>query len=142
MSSEHMRVVEIGGVKMEVDTRTAKTIEHYKIGDRVKVLVKGYGDSYSTYHGVIVAFDEFKKLPTITICYIKPGYNVELEFVAINAQQEDIEICAANDDVLVEKGEILAKMDAEINKKLAEVEDIRRKKTYFETRFGQFFGEE
>lgn len=43
---EYKKIVEINGIKMEVDMRHAKTIDTYKIGDRVKVLVKQYSDTY------------------------------------------------------------------------------------------------
>jgi hypothetical protein len=47
-----MRIVEVDGIKLEIDERTARTIESYKVGDPVKVLVKSYGDSYNIYPGV------------------------------------------------------------------------------------------
>lgn len=135
MSEEHLRVVEIGGVKMEVDTRTARVVDRFKVGDRVKVLVKSYC-GWDSHHGVIVAFDEFKNLPTITVAYIDGS---SLKFVGIHAENEAAEICACNDDVLVEKAEILAQLDAEITCKTGELDDLQRKRVYFETRFGALF---
>ena len=40
MSDEQKRIVEIGGVKIEVDLRTAKRVDSYRVGDPVKVLTK------------------------------------------------------------------------------------------------------
>ena len=138
---EHMRVVEIGGVKVEVDLRTAKRVDQFRIGDRVKVLHKQYS-SWKSAHGVIVAFDDFVNLPSITVCYFSDDYKPDLKFVTINAETKDVEIVACNDDVLVDKGEILARLQAEIDTKQAEIADIERKRDYFVARFGAWFEEE
>lgn len=61
-------IVEINGIKLEVDLRTAKRVEEYKVGDMVKVLKKEYGDSYKSYAGMIVGFDAFVALPTNPLC--------------------------------------------------------------------------
>ena len=37
---EEKRIVEIDGVKIEVDLRTAKRVDSYKVGDNVKILEK------------------------------------------------------------------------------------------------------
>ena len=68
---DNKRVVEIGGVKLEVDLRHARVIENFKIGDTVKVLLKKYGDSYESHLGVIVGFDNFKERPTIVIAHVE-----------------------------------------------------------------------
>ena len=45
-----MRVIEINGIKVEVDLRTAKQINQYKVGDNVKLLIKsGYGNGNMTW---------------------------------------------------------------------------------------------
>jgi len=135
----NIRQIEINGIKMEVDLRTVKKIETYRVGDRVKVLVKRYSETYETHHGVIVAFDDFKALPTITVCYLSCDYNGDLTFVSVNSASKDVEIVACNDDVLVEKAEVLKRMQAKIDQKKAEIEDIERKMRYFEDRFGAWF---
>ena len=105
---EERTVVEINGVKMEVDLRTARTIDTYKVGDRVKVLVKKYSDTYETHHGVIVAFDNFENLPTITVCYITTGYNGDLSFSYINEKNK------AKFKKIVEFEKVAAKKYAEL----------------------------
>jgi hypothetical protein len=60
MSNEFMRVVEINGIKVEVDLRTAKRVDSYSVGTPVKLLKQEYSDTYTTYTGVIIGFDEFK----------------------------------------------------------------------------------
>lgn len=72
-------IIEINGVKMEVDLRHATIIhQNLKIGSKVKVLDKS--SSYSgvqVYAGIIVGFENFPSLPTITVAYIKTGYGTE-----------------------------------------------------------------
>ena len=66
-----MKIVEISGIKLEIDERTARTVEQYKVGDRVRVLVKSYGDNYSIYPGVIAGFAAFTQLPSIELMYLE-----------------------------------------------------------------------
>lgn len=137
--SEDKRIVEINGIKIEVDLRTAKRVDCYKVGDRVKVLTKRYGDAWDVQYGVIVAFDEFVALPSITVCYIDSGYVGDMKFACINSQSKDIEIAPCNDDVLIEKAEILRRFDAQIEAKQAEIRDLQSKRNYFLARFGAWF---
>ena len=41
---EEKRIIEVNGIKMEVDLRNAKRIDQFKVGDSVKVLVKSYSE--------------------------------------------------------------------------------------------------
>ena len=79
------RVVEINGVKMEVDLRSATTqeVNTYKVGDQVKVLIKDYS-SWKDYPGTIVGFDNFKQRPTIIIAYLE-RYNSDIRFAYFNS---------------------------------------------------------
>ena len=43
---EGKTMVEIDGVKMEVDLRTARRIDTFAVGDNVKVLCKDYNGQY------------------------------------------------------------------------------------------------
>ena len=139
MEEKQTRIIEIGGVKMEVDLRHAKRVEHYRIGDRIKVLKKQY-ESYRSYPGVIVGFDNFEKLPTIIVCYANIDYSgCKLEFVHFNAQTDDVELCGTTDDIGLDKGDVVAKLNGEIEKKQAEIHDLEQKKAYFLAKFGQYF---
>jgi hypothetical protein len=69
------RVVEINGVKVEVDLREAVAVETMRVGDAVRVLVKNYGGTYAAHDGVVIGFDQFKNLPTITVAYAEIGYS-------------------------------------------------------------------
>jgi len=139
MDNKDKRIVEINGLKLEVDLRTAKRVDSYKVGDRVKVLTKDYGDTYSTSHGVIVAFDEFVARPSVTICYISSDYSTELKFKTLNKDSKDVEIAPCNDDVMIEKAEVIAKINQSIEQKKAEIHDLESKRNYFEQRFGAWF---
>lgn len=146
MADVDFQPIEINGVKLEVDMRTARKIENYKVGDRVKVLVKEYS-SYKPFPGVIVAFDMFEKAPTITVAYLDVGYNgAELKFAYINGgvgseDKDQPELAPYNDDIHVDKADVIDKLDREINKKQLEIEDLERKKVYFLKNFNKYFAE-
>ena len=93
--ADQKRVIEVNGVKLEVDMRYAKRIEELRIGSKVKALNKEYS-SYSVYPGVIVGFEQFEKLPTIVVAYYKTDYSgSDIKFVYYNAETKDTEICSA-----------------------------------------------
>ena len=137
------RIVEIDGVKIEVDLRKAKTISTYKVGDNVRILVKEY-ETFKSYPGVIVGFDNFKNLPTIIVAYLKVSYSSsELEFAYINkenSKEDNFEIVPNNDkDILFEKGRVIEIMNSEIETKREEVKDLENKKEYFLKNFNKYF---
>lgn len=138
---EHLKIIEINGIKLEVDMRTAKRIEQYRVGDKIKVLVKTYSDSFESYPGVIAGFDMFEQRPSITVAYIKQSYaSASLEFRVINKDSKDIEICSAQDyDLSYEKGDVINNFNREIEKKRNEILDIEAKKNYFIEKFGKHF---
>jgi hypothetical protein len=134
--------VEINVVRLEVDLRTARRVENYRIGDRVKVLVKEYS-SYKPTPGVIVAFDMFEKMPTITVAYLDISYSgADIKFAYISGgdtDKEQPEIAPYNDDIKVDKANVIASLDKEIYKKQTEIEDLEAKKNYFEKNFQKYF---
>lgn len=140
------RIVEIDGIKLEIDLRQAKKIEHYKVGDNVRVLVKSYGDEYKVHPGVITGFDEFAKLPTLIISYLELGYNsADVKFAYINEGKESkdskYEIAPAYDlqELFFRKSDVSSMMNREIEKKEDELRDLRSKKNYFEKYFSKYF---
>jgi hypothetical protein len=139
------RIIEINGIKLEVDLRHARRVDEFRIGDRVKVLIKEY-QSYKSHAGVIVGFDAFEKLPTIIVAYLDIDHNkAELKYVYINASKgnEDVEICATTDsDLPFQKEDVLRRMDREIEKTKNEVADLQQKRDLFLARFGQYFATE
>lgn len=145
MNENETRIIEINGVKLEVDLRSAKRVDSFKIGDHVKLLIKEYGDTMKVHPGVIVGFDAFESLPTIVIAYMKTAYNdFDLSMAFLNAKSEGMEIVAATDlrPLQFDKAGILDKFDREIQKKTQEVDDLRSKRDFFLARFGAYFKEE
>ena len=138
---EEKRIIEIKGVKLEVDLSQATMIESYKIGDNVKVLRKGYGDSYNVMNGVIVAFVNFDTLPTIQIAVFKQDYTTStIEFIDFNAKSEGVEISLCSPHELrLEKNSVVERMNNEIKKKSDEVSDLTNKRDWFLKFFSKYF---
>lgn len=138
-NQETKRVVEIEGIKLEIDLRTAKRVETYRVGDNVKVLKKRYSD-YVSYPGVIVGFDDFKKLPTIVIAYVDISIASALvEFAFLNAESKDVEVCPmVGDQNVIEKQRAVDMMDKAIEIKQREIEDLKMKKNYFLQNFNTY----
>ena len=136
-------IVEINGNKFDIDEKSAKIVESYKVGDKVKVLTKRYGDAYNSYNGIIVGFDAFKARPTIVVCYLEQDYSsCAIKFIGYNQDSKEVEICPALDNyVMVDTASILEMMDRQINAKEQEVCDLKIKKKYFLDNFNKYFGE-
>jgi len=135
------RIIEVGGIKMEVDLRNAKVIENYKVGDKVKVLKKDYSDDYKSFPGVIIGFDDFKKLPSILIAYLDADYSSsKVSFLTLNDQTKDFEICSMNEiDKQFSKADALFQLDRQIDNKKEEVRELEQKRKYFESTFHTYF---
>lgn len=134
------KIIEVNGVKMEIDMRTVKVIDQFKVGDNIKVLVKDYQD-FKSYIGTIIGFDEFKTKPTIVIAYLKTSYSAAtIEFVYYNSASKDVEICALNKwDIPVSKSTVIQAFEKEIRSKQAEIDAVEQKKVLFEELFGKYF---
>ena len=137
------QVIEINGIKMEVDLRHAKRIDTFRVGDPVKILI---AEGKEVKAGIIVSFEEFKELPTIVVAYINSDYyHTGLKFAYINSKSSsEYEIILSDRDTLlsIDKASIVAKMDDEISKTEIEINEMKRKKEFFLKRFGVYFGEE
>jgi hypothetical protein len=134
------RIIEINGVKMEIDLRNATVVENYKVGETIKLLRKDYS-SYSSHAGVIVGFDEFKEHPTIVIAYLEIGYDrADIKFAYYNSESKDLEICKIQSwDIPYSKQTVIDKIDREIAKKEQEVIELQTKKNVFLELFGKYF---
>ena len=136
-------IIEVNGVKLEVDLRTARRVDELRVGDRVKVLVKGYND-YAVHAGTIIGFEPFQNLPTVIVAYLKKDYSgPEVKFLYFNAQTKETEIVKAIDDdqLDIDKATVVQQMEREIEKALATVEDLRAKKAYFLENFKAYWPE-
>lgn len=139
---ENKRIVEINGVKLEVDLRQANTIESFKIGDNIKVLVKGYGDNYSSHVGVIIGFDEFKEHPAINITYLELTYSkAEMHFKTLTADTKDVEIAHVTNpnELTFNKNSVEQMFNDKIKKQQEEIKDIIGQRDYFLQAFGKYF---
>ncbi len=135
-------IVEIAGVKVEVDERTARTVEQYRVGDRVKVLHKSYGDTYKIHPGVIVGFAAFRDLPSIEVMYLDVDkYASEpLKFLTLNAKSDGVELAPLQEHELVlDREDVLKRIDDEIRTRRNALEDMESKRAYFVERFAAAF---
>lgn len=137
---EEKRIIEVNGIKMEIDLRHAKVIDNYKVGDYVKILVKHYGD-YRSYIGNIIGFDNFKDTPTIVIAYLKTEYSsASIEFAYYNSKSEGVEITTLNKwDIPLTKSTVLEQFNKEMLKKKQEIQELENKAKIFEELFGKYF---
>lgn len=138
-----MTIIEINGVKMEVDLRRAKIIhENLQIGSKVKVLDKsGYGGP-TVHAGVIVGFDPFPTLPTINVAYVTGSFgSSDIKFAGINAKSgEKWELVPSQDDDLpIDRQTLLEAFEREIQKHQREIDAINEKRDYFNRMFGAYF---
>lgn len=141
-----MQIIEVKGIKMEVDMRNARVakLELYKIGTKVRVLKKEYSDTFATYGGVIIGFDQFEKRPSILIAYLKSDYNsCEIEFLTYNKDTKDIEICPADDGFIpFKKATIVEQMDRTVLQAETTLEEMKAKREYFHKYFDKYFDKE
>ncbi len=135
------KIVEINGIKLEIDFDKATRIMEFKIGDCVKVLKKKYSDQYEVFLGMIVGFECFEKLPTIQIAYIENEYSaVDIKFLNFNSAIKDVEICATTElELRLDKNNILQKFDNEVEKLQRQIKDIQYKKNIFLNTFAAKF---
>jgi len=142
--SEEKRIIEINGIKMEVDMRNAKRIDTFKVGDPVKVLVSG--DNYNNSRikaGVIVGFAEFESSPAIEVMVLTEDYSgANFEFITITGGEESkkYEIVHYNNyEKIFTQSNVIDKFQREIDKKKIEIEELERKKKYFIDDFQKAF---
>ena len=143
MTDEHKRIVEIGGIKVEIDMRHAKVIDHYSVGTRVKILVKDYS-SYKPYPGIILGFDDFDRLPTIKVAYLEDGYDPSIKVAYVNAEtmKEKYELCEIGDyDFHLTQETIQQHWDRKIREKENELEKAKQEKEVFDKMFGVIFSD-
>lgn len=138
-------IIEINGVKLEVDLRNAKRIDQLQIGSRVKCLAKSsYGGEMTTKPGIVVGFEPFPSLPTMVVAYLDIGYGAPgLKFRSFNKETKDFEVVADldNNALEIDRAETVAHFDREIAKKELELREVREKKAFFLAHFGRYFSD-
>lgn len=137
---EQGTIVEINGVKMEVDFRSAKAtrVDTFKVGTKVKLLKKTYS-GHEVKTGVIVGFDAFEKLPTITVAVIETGYGANpVSFFAFNASEKECELLASDDgeETLYRREEVVATLARNIESKKLELANAEGAYALFIKYFG------
>lgn len=137
---ENKRIIEINGIKLEVDLSTAKVVNEYKVGDNIKVLIKGYSD-WKSHIGTIIGFDNFETHPTIVIAYLDHGYSsADIKFVYFNSENKDLEIAPLNEwDIPMRKSDVIREFDRMEKQKEEELRELINKRKMFEKLFGKFF---
>lgn len=141
MNENQTQLIEINGVKLEVDLRAARRVENIKVGTRVKVLTKEYS-GYKVNHGVVIGFEPFEKLPTIIIAIVAMTYDqAKIDFIYFNAETKDVELVVSIDDdrAGVQKEDVCAFIDKEIAKKRAEITDLEDRKRFFLSKFQTYW---
>jgi hypothetical protein len=142
MENENKRIVEVDGVKLEVDLRTAKVIDHYKIGDPVRVLHPGEGYGSGIKAGVIVAFCEFEKNPAIEILELDTDYSGTTfrTVTIVSGQGNKVQIAPYSKyEGLISQADVVTRFDRDIQKKELELADLKLKKKYFIDDFAKAF---
>lgn len=144
MTEENNKIIEINGVKFEVDARTAtlRQISTIKIGARVKVLKKKYSDSFEVHHGVVIGFEPFEKNPTVIIAYLDSltSSNPEIKFIYYtNKSEEQVIISDENDREALQAANITQSIEKQIAIKQREITDLEDKKKYFLTNFKSYW---
>ena len=132
------RIIEINGMKLEVDLSTARIVDEFKVGDNVKVLQSDNKVSA----GVITEFVNFQSLPTIVIAIFKEDYwsGCGLEFIYFNAKTEKVEVVpCCEHELKLDKCRIVDKFNQRIEKAKGEMEDLTAKRDYFIKYFEKHF---
>lgn len=141
---DEKRIVEINGMKMEVDMRTARRVDTFKVGDNVKVLSKAYNDQHEIKPGIIVDFAMFKELPTIVVAVFNDGgWSVQpsISFVHVNSESDKELIFASEEEIRLSKEGVIEKFEREIQKKKNEWQDLQNQLAYFKKHFLRTEGE-
>jgi len=138
------QIVEINGLKIIIDVDKAKRVDTFRIGDKVKLWTKDTYNTNKVYPGVVVAFENFRELPTIVIAYIENSYGTTaLKFAYINSGNTNTDIVKAVDNVVdIDKKSVLHHFNSEITKKQQELDDLKCKKQYFLDNFKRYFSVE
>lgn len=142
---ESKRIIEIDGVKVEIDLRTAKRVDSFKVGDNIKILDKEY-DTYKVKPGIIVDFAEFQELPTIVIAVFDEGSwsstpNISFIYYNKNTSKKVEIVSCSEDEIKVSKEGVIERFEREIQKKKSEYEDLKNKLEYFKTHFLKVYKE-
>ena len=133
------RIIEIDGMKVEIDLESARRIDTFHIGDNVRVLDKT-SSTVKVKNGIITAFNNFKDEPCITVAMFDGGdywNKPSIKFIYIHSGMDnEYEIVLASDDeIRLSKEGVIQRFEQEIAKKQHEVDDLKDQLEYFKTYF-------
>ena len=137
-------IIELNGVKLEVDLRTAKRVDTLRVGDRVKLLEKQYGNSIKIHPAIIAGFEPFPSAPTIIVAYLEISYSTaDVKFAYINTADEESKkfelVPSIDNDLPVDPSDVLELMDREMARRQTELDDLKRRRLFFLTNFQKYF---
>lgn len=144
MPEENKRIIEINGIKLEVDLTTCRRIDEFRVGDNVKILIKkSEYQQEKLLNGVIVEFLNFKDAPIIQLAVFEQSYSgSSINFINYSANTANMEIMACGKHELVlEKSKTVDQMQNEIDRKQHEVDDLRNKLNWFLKFYGKHFAD-
>jgi hypothetical protein len=140
VTDPNTRIIEINGVKFEVDMRTARRVDELRVGTKVKVLVTSIYGEPKVWPGVIIGFEPFEKLPTILVAYIETDYSkADMKFVHYNAKTKDVEIIAAADDMDLDRSKVLDWFDRELHRNEIARQELLARRDYFTDQFAIYW---
>jgi uncharacterized protein YqkB len=143
-TNSEKKIIEVNGVKLEIDMRYAKSIETYHVGDSVKIFEKqSYGNKMNVYPGIIIGFAEGNNGNAgIEILYIKNEYSTPEIKSAIICNGVDNEFSLAHlseyDDIF-KKDEIVKSFNRKIEELELNLASMINKKALFIEQFSKSF---
>ncbi len=138
--SEQNKIIEINGVKFEVDARTAtvRQLSTIRIGAKVKVL-----KDERVLYGTVIGFEPFADNPVVVICYIDSQYyssSPDFKFLYYSAKsKEQVVVSSEDDDAGIERDDVIMKIEKSIAAKQTEIQDLEDKKRYFLAKFKAYW---
>lgn len=136
------KIIEINGMKFEVDERTAtlRQLSTISVGSRVKVL-----KDERVYYGVIIGFEPFPENPVVIVAYIDTTYYsspADIKFLYYSSKSKEQVIVSTEEDKLgIEKEDIVMRIERDISKKEQEIRELNDKKNYFLKQFRSYWNE-
>lgn len=139
MEQETKRIIEVNGVKVEIDLRQAKQIETFAVGDTVKVFEKQYNDSYEVFPGVITGFAQCLDFASIEVIIMRVSYSeVKFENISINSGSTKYVLATFTQyDGMLNKERIMKALDEKINSAEIALETAKRNKELFLSEIGK-----
>jgi len=138
--SDTNNIIEINGIKFEVDARTAtlRQLSTIAIGAKVKVLKDD-----KVHYGCVIGFEPFQENPVVIVCYLDTSYyssTPELKFLYYSSKsKEQLIVSSEADDAGIERDDVVGKLNRDIAKKQAEIQDLEDKKRYFLSKFKTYW---